>query len=164
MTPSPSPVYVIPGMHVGCMPYDALVESNLHCFFDPICFNSTMKWISTLNESNWPKLLDNSIPSKFYTNDTIDTIFSQQMLEQWNFEKNFSRYYSLCDPIQCTYTFDGYNDFIYIITMIISLFGGLSTVLRVLSPLIVQFIRKTQLYFKNKREQIPLPQQPKQGI
>ncbi len=103
MTPFPPPIYVIPGMYVGCTPYDALIGSNLQCFFDSICFNSTISWISTFNESNWPTLLDKSIPSRFNPNDTIETLLEADMIEEYIITKNFSQYYSICNPIECIY-------------------------------------------------------------
>jgi hypothetical protein len=151
-------------MRVGCTPYDALMNSTLECFFDPFCLNATAQIISNLSNADWPKPLNKSKQSRFLFNDSIGSILEYQMIEELNGIRNFSQYYSVCAPLQCTYTFVGYNNFIYVITMMASLFGGLTAILRIMAPTIVQFVRSIQTYFRTRKEPIPQSEEAKLGI
>ncbi|CAF1247447.1 unnamed protein product [Didymodactylos carnosus] len=48
----------------------------------------------------------------------------------------------MCAPQECTYTYSGHNNVVYIVTTIIGLVGGLTKVLQVIIPPIVKFVRK----------------------
>jgi hypothetical protein len=141
MIPQPPPVYVIPGMKVGCMPYDAMIESTLECWYSEECLNVTASWISRLPANAWPKSLNSSKLYGFSPKESMEQIADRQMVDEWQSIKNFSAYYSQCSPIECTYSFQQRNNFIYLISLLISLYGGLTISLRFLSPCIVQLIQ-----------------------
>ena len=138
MNPSPPALFVIPGMNVGCMPYDALSSSTLECFFSSTCLNSTAKWLSNLPPSDWPKPLDSSKLTKFSLNSTIASIIDTQMIDRWNNTVDFSVYYEACAPTHCTYSFVGHDNFLYVITLLIGLIGGLNMALRIIAPLLIK--------------------------
>lgn len=138
MEPHPPPIFVIPGMYVGCMPYDALIASNLGCFFNSTCLNMTAQLISNLPSSAWPRPLDSSQPSQYLPSETIRNIYKELMSEKWEINKNFSGYYSACAPNECTYTFSERFNIIHVVTMLMGLYGGLSVGLRIISPLIIR--------------------------
>ncbi|UJR12163.1 hypothetical protein I4U23_016340 [Adineta vaga] len=135
--PIPPAVYIVPGMHVGCTPYYALIPSTLQCFFDSMCINTTTQWISDLLVSQWPKPLNRSLLSKYLVNSTIETIYNEMMTDNWEIRKNFSGYYATCAPIECTYTYVTRSNYLYVLITLIGLFGGLTVVLRIVSPLII---------------------------
>ena len=161
MTPQPPAIFHVNGMRVGCTAYDALKEGTLECLFDPICLNLTIQWISNLPINVWPKSLNISIPSRFSIKSTVAVLLENFMVEQWITIQNFSKYYIACDPLQCTYTITHYYDFIYVITLLIGLYGGLTVVLRILTPLIIRISRNIYVYFMIRRD--PLFQQIQQG-
>lgn len=148
----PPAIFIIPGMNVGCFPYDALMISNLECFFNWTCLNITAQLISNLPVSDWPKPLNAPLASRYLPNDSITDIYQEMMIEQWEIKKNFSSYYAACAPAQCTYTYTQRFDFLSVITMLLSLFSGLTIALRIASPFIVklghwlhtQFLKKHQ--------------------
>ena len=150
MEPQPPPIFIIPGMHVGCMPYDALIESNLECFFNSTCLNMTVQLISNLSPSHWPKPLNNSVPSQYLPNETIKNIYRELMSEKWEITKNFSTYYSACAPDECTYTYVESFDLIRVITVLVGLFGGASVALRIMSPFIVRFGQYIHKHLKKR--------------
>ena len=148
----PPAIFIIPGMYVGCFPYDALIISNLECFFNWTCLNITAQLISNLPVSDWPKPLNALLSTRYLPNDTITNIYQQMMIDQWEIMKNFSSYYAACAPTQCTYTYTQRFDFLSLITILLSLFSGLTVALRIVSPFIVklghwlhtQFVKKYQ--------------------
>jgi hypothetical protein len=68
----------------------------------------------------------------------VDDLF----LEQWNVSINYERYYNQCAPKICTYSYKKRANFIYMITLLISLCGGLQTILRFCIPPVVQYLIK----------------------
>ena len=157
----PPAIFIIPGMHVGCFPYDALINSDLECFFNSTCLNITTQLISNLPVSDWPKPLNALLSSRYLLNDTIANIYQQMMIEQWEITKNFSSYYAACAPTQCTYTYTQRFNFLSTITILLSVFSGLIVALRIVSPFIVklghwlhtQFIK---MYQQGIIENIPM--------
>lgn len=158
MNPSPPALFIIPGMNVGCFPYDALSITTLECFFSSACLNSTAQWISNLPASAWPKPLDISKLTMFRLNSTVASIIDEQMIDQWNNEVDFATYYKICAPAQCTHTFIGYENFFYIVTLLMGLLGSLNIALRIIAPLIIQLSRYLIQRFFKKTNQPNIPQ------
>lgn len=149
MSPTPPAVLIIPGLRVGCTPYYALAQSTLECLFDSACINTTAYWISRLPSSSWPKPLNSSLLSKYSISEQVQTIYDQMMTDQWEIAKTFSNYYAICAPVECTYTYIARFDLLYLITMLVGLFGGLTIALRSVSPFLVQlFFHSRALYTK----------------
>lgn len=148
MTPQPPPVFVVPGMYVGCTAYDALIVATLECFFDAACLNTTAQWISVLPANALPKPLDSSLTVRFPAETIVGSILAEDMVDVWRTVKNFSAYYDACAPMQCTYALIQGNDFLYVMTMLIGLIGGLTVVLRIIAKLVVTVGRRCYNYFK----------------
>jgi hypothetical protein len=75
-------------------------------------------------------------------NSTIKTLVDNLMIEEWNTTTIFENYYNECQPIQCTYSFAKRHDLIYIVTTLFGIAGGLTTVLELVLPRLVKFLRK----------------------
>ncbi|CAF0876113.1 unnamed protein product [Rotaria sordida] len=164
MDPYPPPVFIIPGMKVGCMPYDAFLGSNLECFFSATCLNNTARWISSLPASDWPKPLNSSAMLNFLPNTSTLSIVDQFLIDHWNITKNFSSYFTFCAPTECTYKVEQYNSFIYALTLLIGCYGGLIVGLRVIAPLIVKFSQHIYGWFLRKTQMKIHPTETQQGI
>ena len=162
MIPQPPPIYVIPGMRVGCLPFNALIASTLECFYDEVCLNMTATWISTLSPTAWPRPLNASLSSRFQPNTSVSYIMSEQMVEKWTNTTNFTGYYEACSPIECTYTIIRRSELLYVLTTLIGSFGGLMVVLRVVSPLIIRLFRSMAAFYseRNRRNTVQLTHQP----
>lgn len=145
MLPEPPPVFVIPGMFVGCLPYYALRFSTLECLFNLSCLNATVHWISSQPSDAFPKPLNSSLLLGFSTTSTFYDVFDNYMVETWENITNFSAYYTACSPIECTYTVNVHSSTIYILTTLLSSYGGLMVVLRIIAPQMVG------LYWRIKR-------------
>ena len=82
----------------------------------------------------------NPSSTHYHRNDTIKTLFDQMMLESWDITIDFDAYFKICAPKSCTYNVRENFVFAYVITMLISVFGGLSVTIRVLAPMVVQHL------------------------
>lgn len=161
MDPNPPPIFVIPGMRVGCLPYSTVFSGTLECFYDQLCLNTTAKFISTLSSNDWPSALT-STGSRFQPNEALSVIFGEQMVEDWGRANSFADYYKACTPYECSYTTLVQNSYVYLITLLLSLFGGLTVALKFISPLIVHvghmihglFIRKHQTKVRSRTRKL----------
>ncbi|CAF1515849.1 unnamed protein product [Rotaria sordida] len=82
--------------------------------------------------------------SHFEQNTTVNDLFHQLFIESWNPMINFTGYFHICSPNSCTYSYNRRFNLFYIIVTIISLFGGLKTILYFSTPVLVIFIRRIQ--------------------
>ncbi|CAF1188973.1 unnamed protein product [Adineta steineri] len=136
--PSPPPMFIVPGMLVGCLPHDSMLQSTLECFYNRSCLD-----LIGISQAIIP--LNASVPSRFGVNTTVNTMFEQLFVETWQNSSNFTNYYNACHPEACSYTYTQRGNFLYTMTMLFSLIGGLTTILGILVPLLVQFFRRLLL-------------------
>lgn len=141
-------VWSIPGIVKSCIFLEKVLSSDLRCFFNQTCINT----ILSLYNVDLPKrnplpaatlaitALNSSVHSRFLPNDTIMTILSDLMIEEWQFSIDYDNYYAACAPASCTYTISQQLDLIYTVTTIVGIFGGLSLSLKKIIPIVVQLI------------------------
>ncbi|CAF1241258.1 unnamed protein product, partial [Adineta steineri] len=133
-TPSPPPIFIVPGMLVGCLPRDSMLQSTLECFYNRSCLD-----LIGVSQAIIP--LNATVPSRFRVNTTVNTMFEQLFIETWQNSSNFTSYYNACHPKTCSYTNTQRGNFLYALTILVSLIGGLTTILGIFVPLLVQFFR-----------------------
>ena len=124
-TPVPAPTFLVPGIRSGCIPSESLLESTLECFYDSFCLNI----LALLGiRTSGVRSLNASLPSRFGSNATIQSMFDELFIEEWHYESNYTSYFHACAPATCSYTYSDQVNLIYTITTIISLLGGLIVV------------------------------------
>jgi hypothetical protein len=69
---------------------------------------------------------------------TVQSLVDVLFVEQWDTNMTYGQYYTACSPLWCTYTFDRQIGPIYTVTTVISLYGGLSVTLKIITPILVQ--------------------------
>jgi hypothetical protein len=84
--------------------------------------------------------LDSSLRSNYSESSTIQELVNNLMVEEWNTSLMYQHYYDECQPRQCTYTIKTKNELIYIATTLFGIAGGLTTVLELVVPRLVQLI------------------------
>ena len=133
----------ISDMFTGCFTTQSLLQSSLECLFDQICVDFVVERINIILPSwlwiNASILQTNS--TQFSSNMLVQDMINEMMIETWNENIDYSQYYEQCAPKLCTYFFTSRNNALYVLTTIIGLFGGLSVALRIIVPLIVNWIR-----------------------
>ena len=123
-------LHSIPNFFVGCFLIEALLSSTLECFYNRTCMLELDQYLdSTLRQSwNYPAL-NASLNSPY---ETVQSLVSRLMVDSWSWNVNFSTYYSTCAPYSCVFEYQSRNDLVYVITVIIGVFGGLSIGFRML--------------------------------
>ncbi|CAF1136735.1 unnamed protein product [Adineta steineri] len=137
------------GFQTGCYMLSALLNSTLEVFY-----NQTFINIVTNSTNIYQKL--NS--SNLNLNSTIETLLSRMFVIHWSKEASFERYFNHCSPSSCQYTVMQRHDILFIFIAIIGLFGGLSSILRILVPIIIKtiwpFLRKLIIKLRTPTTQI----------
>ncbi|CAF3420766.1 unnamed protein product [Rotaria sp. Silwood1] len=136
-------LFSIPGLYLGCFAIEALLQSNLECFYNQTCINQLQTYLTHFPFMN-VTALDSSLPSRFYKNSTIQELMNKLMIEQWNLSMMYESYYNACQPIQCSYSYTTRNDLIYIVTTLFGLAGGMVTILKFIVPLLVKLVRRNK--------------------
>ncbi|CAF1249178.1 unnamed protein product, partial [Didymodactylos carnosus] len=134
-------IFRIPGIYVGCYIVDALLHSDLRCFYDQTCLSSLLNAIQYPFNNN-VAILNSSLTTQYNTATTVGELVQNLMIEQWNNKTSYELYFNTCQPQYCTYSYVSRSTPIFIITTIIGLIGGLTKVYKLLVPLIVSLIHR----------------------
>lgn len=141
-------VYKIPGLIAGCYVSNSLMLSTLECFYSHSnCLSILNNYILEMyyryeDFPQWAeirRLIYDPI-SSFPPNISISKIVKEMMIERWNPFSSYNRYYELCAPSYCTYsdTIRAENGIEIIITLL-SMIGGFSSALVIITPYLVKF-------------------------
>jgi hypothetical protein len=83
--------------------------------------------------------------SSINTIDTkITTLTEELFVESWSSEKDFESFFKECQPNKCTYSYNSRGNVGYVISVMLSLVGGLFVALKVASSLIVISYKKAR--------------------
>ncbi|CAF1193178.1 unnamed protein product [Adineta ricciae] len=129
----------IPGLMMGCLPYDSLLHSTLECFSDQPCID-TLRYFTP----EFPFVSAISSSSRYLINSTVKILLDELFIESWYEQSNFSAHYRSCSPSSCTYFYNRRINLVHAITTIISLFGGFNTVIKFCVPFIIRIFRRLQ--------------------
>ncbi|CAF1651899.1 unnamed protein product [Adineta steineri] len=132
-------IFIVPGIYVGCYIIEALLQSNLQCFYNKTCINKIQSYFPQYLSMNLTTL-DVSLLGRFNMSSTIQELIDNLMVEKWNSSTTYDGYYNECQPSKCSYSYQTRNSVIYIITTLIGIVGGLITVLKLITPRVVRLI------------------------
>jgi hypothetical protein len=133
-------LFHLPGIRIGCYIVEALLQSNLICFYNQSCIDDLRHALNSTMSLN-TTALDPTMPSRYKPNTTIDDIIAQLMVEQWKHKTSHKDYYAQCHPETCTYTHSVRNSLLLVITTIIGIIEGLSIILKIVVYRIVKALR-----------------------
>jgi hypothetical protein len=121
---------MMPGLMVGCYPLESLLKSTLHCLYNASCF--------PLFQSNINRLfvpLDESIPSQYQKNSTVESILNQLMVEKWVSNVIYEKYYAECAPSSCSYI--ERRPALDVVVLFLELHGGLVIIMDVVVLILI---------------------------
>ena len=152
-----APYYTVSDIFHGCTPLDSLLMSSLSCFISATCLESFLNAIPltatgllySAQPYSMPPLNFSSNRTRFRTNDTFEIIINALFIDLWSSEISYPHYFDACQPLHCTYLFTRRLDIVRVATIFLSVFGGLSTILRFGTPRLIRivkrfFLRRTQ--------------------
>ena len=116
-------------MMVGCYPLEALLQSNLRCFYDQSCIDPS---------ETFPALNYSSHLTRFELNATVESILDELMMEEYSLRVSYSSYFDECAVSSCSYSQSGRQEMVEIITSIIGLYGGLVVISQWLTAMLMK--------------------------
>jgi hypothetical protein len=75
-------------------------------------------------------------------NTTLYNYLLTLFIDEWSTEVNYSKYFDQCASLSCSYITTDQTNFSYAVTIFISLYGGLTIILRLISPFLVKIFLK----------------------
>ncbi|CAF1245561.1 unnamed protein product [Adineta steineri] len=140
---------ILPNFLTGCLPVDAILQSDFCCFFNETCLYLLQTSIYYIK--SFPvKVLTSLHPS----NRTVETILSQLFVEEWNENISFALYYEKCAPEFCQYSYPITFNGIYFLTKTLAIFSGLTKILRYVVSFIAFLVIKLLSWRKKKKTKI----------
>ena len=127
---------IVPGVRSSCYTTESLFASSFQCFHDQQCFDNVTYHLNSIYTMN-VTVLNASLSTKFTAYSTVREMLDELMVEQWTWNITFENYYDGCEPSECTYTVEGRNEALFIVTTAIGLIGGLVKILKLTVPRIV---------------------------
>jgi hypothetical protein len=140
----------------GCYILEALLQSNLVCFYNQSCINNLRQALNTTRPLNETPVLNTTalsslVPSQFEVDSTLGDIIDQLMVEEWVTNFSHKSYYTACNPQMCTYFILGKNHLVFIMSIIIGILGSLTTILTIIVPRVVRNLRLCLKKCANRR-------------
>lgn len=142
----------IPDLYVGCLSFDALLQSSLTCLYNKTC----VSLIQAAFQEGKPIKADVLLPSSFMPNTTFETLLYQFFVSRWIENISFDSYYEECAPEMCQYSHIVEHNVGYTITMLIAAFGGLTNGLHFLVKCLMAIVYKIVDY-KRRRTNLVRP-------
>ena len=152
-------VYRLENILVGCFGLDSILRSSLSCFFSNSCFidfkracligleSTSGTYFGRSNGSL--SILTLAENSRYEMDDTIETIVNTLFIDFWSSEISYEQYYNACASAYCTYTHEERYDVLSSLTMFVSLFYGVSAILRFIVPYTVKLILRVWIFISN---------------
>ncbi|UJR12075.1 hypothetical protein I4U23_016253 [Adineta vaga] len=144
---------IIQGLIFACHLLETTLLSSLSCFYFPKCIH-IVRDILDLDTFDYDvlELLNDSL-SRFSVYDTIETLTHEMFIESWISNISYESFYNSCSPNYCTYIYHYRFDALELLTTFLSIFAGLSIVIRFLVPYLVKIFQnlKQRFRFRNVR-------------
>lgn len=138
--------FTVSGQYAGCSTMETLARSTFECLYDPACMDSLRYYalqipVHIFLEST-PTVLNSSLPSRFKTNTSTQTIIEELVVEELLINESYSAFYEQCSPTHCSYRVETRKTFLYALTRVLGLYGGVTISLRFIVPYIVRLVFK----------------------
>jgi len=145
----------IPGWNIACSSVETLLQSTFECFYNQTCVDFILsdllqEYFDDFHSFVNISAMNSTVDSRFQINTTIQEIVNANFIEQWNIDVSYALYYNHSVISYCSYTIIKSNSFIYMLTKIIGLYGGLTVTLRFLVPYLIKLSVKIKNYFNRK--------------
>lgn len=119
-----------------CLPIESTLRSTLICLYH-------RTWLDRISLRQLVvQPLKTSMNKGFSRNSNVEQIATLAFIEKWLGEVSYERFFSEYEPSFWQYSQSTHPDVLYIIIAFLGIYGGLSTALRFLLPLLVNIFYK----------------------
>lgn len=140
----------ITGIFAACSQVESLKRTNLALFFNKTALEIFLDKANTygifewnFNTSSIKPLNASQLGVIHQPNTSMGNLLADLFVEEWNSQILFDQYFNACAPVSCSYQIITNQSYLYIITFVFGLIGGLVAILRLsILPLVRYFRRK----------------------
>ena len=126
----------IPSFVHGCLPLESILRSTVACLYNSTCVSQINIGHLVIGPLN-PLLL-----SRFPINTTVNDLVAESFVEEWTSTISYSNFFDKCHPSYCQYPLTRRNYALFILTSVLGLYGGMTTVLYFLVPVLINLAGK----------------------
>jgi hypothetical protein len=121
---------------------DSVLYSTLECLYSNTNFleDILLRYINYTNTAVFVPSLNISQLIRTSPNSTVATLAENLFVEEWKTSFSYLKYFKICAPRVCQYTYVKRADRLYVITMFLALYGGLTFVLSLFVQLMVKLM------------------------
>ena len=135
------------GIVFSCFLLESILLSSLACFYSASCINQyrNLKYmVGTVEElmAMGLSIQLNSSSTRFAVDDTIEKMAYQLFIESWTRSISYQKFFDACQPNYCIYSYRYRFDLLEVLATFISVYGGLSSGLRLVTPRLVRIGEK----------------------
>jgi hypothetical protein len=133
---------VVPGFVMRCSAMDAILQSTLECLYsDTNCLTDILlHYINYTGHAVPVPPLDISQLIRTSSHSKVAVIADNLFIEEWKSTISHLNYFRVCAPNICQYTYVQRANYLYIVTVFLAVYGGLTLSLSLLVPLVVKFV------------------------
>ena len=128
----------VPGFVWRCSPVDSILQSTLECLYTACLSDLLLHHINYSSNAVAVPPLRASDLIRTSSNDTVATLAEHLFVEDWQSSTLFENYFDQCAPQECHYTFVKRAHHLYVLTMFVATYGGLTLSLRLLVPFLLK--------------------------
>ena len=132
----------VPGFVSRCSAMDSVLHSTLECLYSTTnCLRDTLLYYlnyTTTVVAVAP--LQTSQLVRTTRKSTVAILVDNLFVEKWTRSFSYLKYFQACAPSECHYTYVKRANHLYVLTMFLSFYGGLTLVLRLVVKLLLKFI------------------------
>lgn len=135
--------FVMKSWFVACWALNALLISSVENSFlyNQTAFNLIAMHYNWPSNSIFPSILNsNELNQTSKDRDTFYDHLQTLFVKNSSIHIDYSLYYAQCQPRSCTYSAQQKASFLYLFTLFLALYGGLSVPLQFLIPFIIAFL------------------------
>ncbi|CAF3814784.1 unnamed protein product [Rotaria magnacalcarata] len=137
---------IVPGFVWRCSAMDSILSSTLECLYSNTrCLTDILlRYINYSNTAVPVPPLNVSQLIRTTTHSTVATLADNLFVEEWRISWSHVKYFNLCAPNVCQYTYVKRANYLYVVTMFLAIYGGLSLALSLLAPLMIKLVVRFQ--------------------
>ena len=124
---------VIDGLLIGCYPAQSMLQSSLQCFYNQSCLETILSYFRTPFKNLTVHSLTKA--GSYEPDEKVESMVDRLFVDQWQKNTSYESYYDQCQPTLCTHSYIQNFDAFYTVATIVGLYGGLTTLLKLIVPL-----------------------------
>lgn len=123
-----------------CSPMDSILQSSLECLYTDCLTDFLLRYMNDSTDAVPVPPLKVSDLIRTSSEATVSELAEHLFVEDWQSSILYENYFHQCTPNECHYTFVKRAHHLYVLTMFVAIYGGLTLSLRLLVPFLVGLI------------------------